>query len=205
MDPSSRPALRAGADEGRAVLLCGPTGVGKSTVGFGLFRDLLAGGRTAAYLDLQQLGFLADLPDGAPDVQKVVAGCVGDLWQQYRAVGARDLVLSGRIQQAVDVRRLRDALGATSLTVCRLRARPAALHDRILARAVGGGPALAGDALLGLGADEAAVVLHEALIDQARLETADVADFTLDTAHTSADAVVRLVKSGWDTRTAPTA
>lgn len=135
--PSSQPRsaapAAAGTGPGRAVLICGPTGVGKSTVGFGLYGNLLANGRKAAYLDLQQLGFLADLPDDAPGGHEVVAGCVADLWEQYRAVGAQDLVLTGQVEQAADVQRYRDALGTTSLVVCRLRTSQKALRDRILA------------------------------------------------------------------------
>ena len=92
--PRSSAREAAGTGAGRAVLVSGLTGVGKSTVGFGLFNNLLADGRTAAYLDLQQLGFVADLPTGAPIGHEVVADCVADLWEQYRAVGAQDLVLS---------------------------------------------------------------------------------------------------------------
>lgn len=198
--PASRSAApdAAGTGGGRAVLVCGPTGVGKSAVGFGLFADLLGDGRTAAYLDLQQLGFLADLPDGAPDSHEVVAACVGDLWEQYRTVGAQDLVLSGEVDQEADVQRYRNALGGTSLTVCRLDTTADVLRDRILARTYGGGPPLAGDTLLGLTAAEADVVLHEALTQQAQLETADIADIVLDTASKSAEEVIRSARTAFD-------
>lgn len=195
--PSAAPAA-IGDDPGRAVLICGPTGVGKSTVGFGLFGDLQADGRTAAYLDLQQLGFLADLPGDAPGGHEVVAGCVADLWDQYRAVGAQDLVLTGKVEQAADVERYRNAVGATSLVVCRLRTSPAALRDRILARTRGGGPMLAGDALVGLTAEKAEIVLHDALLQQSRLDQADPADITLETADGSAEAVTRSARAAFD-------
>jgi len=196
----SRPAVQAaaGTGAGRAVLICGPTGVGKSTVGFGLFNHLLADGRTAAYLDLQQLGFLADLPDDASGGHEVVAGCVADLWEQYRTVGAEDLVLTGQAEQAADVHRYRDALGTTSLVVCRLHASEEALRDRILARTRGGGPMLAGDALVGLTAEDAEIVLHDALIQQDRLDEAELADVTLDTADKSAGTVTRSARAAFD-------
>lgn len=38
------------ADDGSAFLVCGPTGVGMSSVGFGPFNSLLADGRTAAHI-----------------------------------------------------------------------------------------------------------------------------------------------------------
>lgn len=196
----ARPAARTVSDSGpgRAVLVCGPTGVGKSSVGFGLFGNLQADGRTAAYLDLHQLGFLADLPENAPGGHEVVAGCVADLWEQYRAVGAQDLVLTGNVEQAADVQRYRDALGATPLVVCRLHASRDALRDRILARTHVGGPMLAGDALLGLTADEAETVLHDALLQQSRPDQVDLVDITLETTDTLAEAVTQSARVALD-------
>jgi hypothetical protein len=193
--PRSAAPAAARAGPGRAVLICGPTGVGKSTVGFGLFGNLLADGRTAAYLDLQQLGFLVDLPHDAPGGHEIVARCVADLWEQYRAVGAQDLVLTGHFEQAADVQRYRDALGATSLVVCRLYTSPEALRDRILARTRGGGPMLAGDALVGLNAGDAEIVLQDALAQQGRLEKVRFADIALNTAEKSPEAVTESVKT----------
>ena len=194
---SSAPAF-AGTGPGRAILICGPTGVGKSTVGFGLFLNLLADGRAGAYLDLQQLGFLADLPDNAPSHHRIVAGCVADLWKQYQAVGAQDLVLTGRIEQPDDVQRYRDALPATSLVVCRLRTSSEELRERILARTRGGGPPLAGDALVGLAVEDAEIVLQHSLAQQGHLEELDFADITLDTAEESPEVVTQSVRAVFD-------
>lgn len=139
--------------------------MGKSTVGFGLFKELSEDGRTAAYLDLQQLSFLADPPDDAPGGHEVVAGCVADLWAQERAVGAQDLVPAGRVEQAADVQRYRDALGAT---------------------------------LLGLNAEDAEMVLHDALNHQGRMQGVEAADITLDTADKSVEAVTRSAGAAFD-------
>lgn len=203
LDRSPSDFRRAAAElpavgEGRAFLVCGPTGVGKSSVGFGVFNSLLADGRTAAYLDLQQLGFLEDLPDDAPGSVEVSAGCVADLWKQYRSAGASDLILSGRLGSASDVQGYRDVLGATSLIVCQLRADSESLRDRILSRTRGGGPMLAGDTREGLSVAGANTVLREALIEQERLATADVADLTLDTDDESVEAVVRRARTAFD-------
>ena len=124
--------------------------------------------------------------------------CRSDLWEQYRAVGAQDLVLTGQVQQAADVQRYLDDLGATSLVACRLHASAEALHDRILARTRGGGPMLAGDALVGLTAEDAEIVLHDALTQQGRLELVTFADITLDTAGMSPEAVTQSVRTAFD-------
>ncbi len=191
--PRPRSGALVGPGTGRAVLICGPTAVGKSTAGFGLFMNLLATGRAGAYLDLQQLGFLAELPADAPSRHRIVAGCVADLWEQYRSVGAQDLVLTGQVEQPDDVQRYRDALGATPLVVCRPRTSSEGLRERILARTLGGGPPLAGDALVGLSADDAETVLQHSLAQQSHLEEMKIADVILDTEGESPEAVTQLL------------
>lgn len=165
---------------GVAVLICGPTGVGKSTVGFALFIHLQVGGPTA-FLDLQQVGFLADVPSAQAAGHRARAAWVGALWQQYRAVGARVLVLNGQVGQQADVAAYQEALGDTPLLVCRLWAGPERLLERLTARARGGGPQLAGDELLGRSADELEIELERSLAQQADLDQGLLADVDLDT------------------------
>lgn len=202
--PRSEAATATAEGPGRAVLICGPTAVGKSTVGFGLFGDLQADGRTAAYLDLQQLGFLADLPGHRLGDHGVVAGCVADLWEQYRRVGAQDLVLTGNVERSADLQCYRDALGETPLVVVRLLGSADALRDRILARTRGGGPMLAGDALLGLTAEQAEILLDDALLQQSRLDREDLADVALQTADRSAQELIRSARAVLDRPTRAT-
>lgn len=196
--PESSAPAPVSSGPGRAILICGPAAVGKSTVGFGLFMNRLGTGRAVAYLDLQQLGFLADLPDDAPSRPKIVAGCVGDLWQQYRSAGAQDLVLTGQVEQLDDVQRYRHALGATPLLVCRLQAGSRSLRERILARTRGGGPPLAGDALVGLSAGDAEAVLQHALAQQSHLQDLKLADIILDTEGKSPQVVTQLLRTSLD-------
>ena len=146
---------------------------------------------------LQQLGFLADLPDHAPSRHRVVAGAVADLWRQYRSVGARDLVLTGRVEHPDDVHVYRDALGATPLLVCRLQADAQRLRERVLARTRGGGPALAGAALVGLSTGEAETVRQRALAQQSRLQKVELSDFVLDTAGQSPGMSTQLLAAEW--------
>lgn len=169
---------------GRAVLICGPTAVGKSTVGFGLFMHLLETGRASAYLDLQQLRFLADVPlqgtGGEGGGHGVSAACVAGLWVQYRAVGTQDLVVTGSVEQPEDIEHYREALGETPLVVCRLRVAREQLRERILARTRGDGPLLAGDALIGLSAADVERVLQRSWAEQDRLDRMNGVDLVLD-------------------------
>lgn len=57
---------------------------------------------------------------------------------------------------------------------------------------------LAGDALVGLTAEDADIVLHDALTQQGRLEKVESADITLDTAEKSPEAVTKSVKTAFD-------
>lgn len=86
----------AGAD-GDVLLVCGATGVGKSTAGFQVFLRQLEAGAAAAYLDLSQLSFLSPLPSGDPGGHRLKARNLADIWRTYHAEGSRRLVLSGPV------------------------------------------------------------------------------------------------------------
>ena len=45
------------ATDGPVLWLCGVTGVGKSTVGYAVYRRAVSAGLMAAYVDLDQIGF----------------------------------------------------------------------------------------------------------------------------------------------------
>ncbi|OMI40156.1 hypothetical protein [Streptomyces sparsogenes] len=81
--PLTSPAPDAGsasAAGGSVLWLCGATGVGKSTVGFQLFRKALGDGRTAAYLDLDQIGFCGPTPADDPRNHRVKSRNLAVLW-----------------------------------------------------------------------------------------------------------------------------
>lgn len=173
---------------GKALLVCGPRAVGKSTAGFGCFLEGLATVR-GAYLDVQQLAFLADVPPRAPHA--TAAEAVAELWAGYRAVGAQTLVLSGSVAGPDDVARYRTALGDTPLVVVRLGAGRRALRHRVGARSRGGGPVLAGDTLTGLDGLEIDRVVGSALAEQDRLRHGHVGDVVLTTDDLSPAEVVQ--------------
>ncbi|MGW2643107.1 hypothetical protein [Streptomyces sp. NPDC001348] len=67
---------------------CGANGVGKSTVGFEVCQRVLGAGATAAYLDLDQLGFCRPVPDD-PANHRVKVRNLAAVWRTYRAAGHR--------------------------------------------------------------------------------------------------------------------
>jgi hypothetical protein len=62
---------------GRADPLCGPTGVGKSAVGFEIYLRDLRAGRAAAY----QIGFCRPAPARDPGNHQVKARNLAALWR----------------------------------------------------------------------------------------------------------------------------
>lgn len=190
-DPLPAGAPAPSSDGAVAVLLCGPAGVGKSTAGFTLFSTLLDSGRPSSFLDLQQLGFVADVlrPADDPGGHGLTAACVAEVWREHRSSGARVLVLNGHVETREDVEHYRAALGDVPLLVVRLRAGRSSLEERLRERTLGLGPALAGDDLVGADADQVQRALDRALTEQRRLEDEDPADVVVDTDGVAAHAV----------------
>ena len=104
-------------------------------------------------------------------------------------------MLTGRVEQPEDVQRYRSALGGTTLLVCRLRAGPERLWERLRARTRGKGPALAGDTLPGLSVEAVGEVLEQSLAQQAHLEEAAIGDVVLDTDDLEPAEVVQLIRT----------
>ena len=112
--------------------LCGPSGVGKSSVGFELFRQL----DSVAYVDLDQSRLFSAGSGGGLDADKhwVRARNLGAVYEGFVAAGAHRVVVSGLVDTAEEVRLHADHLRGADLTVCRLRADDGELRRRFTAR-----------------------------------------------------------------------
>jgi hypothetical protein len=172
---AGRPAgggLMPDGRDGQVLFLCGPTGVGKSAVGFEIhLRDLRAG-RTAAYIDADQLGFVQPAPAGDPANHRVKARNAAALWRAYRAVGAQCLVMTGQAGDGSVVRAYAEALAPANVTVGRLHAGRAELTRRILLRGQGKSWPQPGDPLRGQPARALHRVAAEAAAEAQALERA---------------------------------
>lgn len=114
--------------------LYGASGVGKSTVGWELFRLLSASDVRVAYVDADQLGLC--YPD-APDDNfnhRLKAANLSAAWNGFRTTGAEYLIVSGFVAAACEIATYTDALPDTAPTLCRLHASPPTLEARYLAR-----------------------------------------------------------------------
>ncbi|MFI0949261.1 hypothetical protein ACH4Q9_24895 [Streptomyces sp. NPDC021086] len=160
--------------------LCGATGVGKSTVGFAVYQRVLGAGVTAAYLDLDQLGFCRPVPDD-PANHRVKARNLAAVWRTYRAAGARCLIMSGPVEDEATVTAYAEALPAAELTLCRLHAGRQHLTERIMSRAHGGSWTQPGDPLRGQSVTRLLHVADQAVASAAGLEDAGIGDLRFDT------------------------
>jgi hypothetical protein len=98
----------SGRAEGELLWVSGTTGVGKSTVGFGVYLELLRSGATAAYVDVDQIGFCST----APRDHVLRAGNLAALGDNFHAAGARLAVAVGPVSTSADARLYEQALRA---------------------------------------------------------------------------------------------
>jgi hypothetical protein len=115
--------------------VCGPAGVGKSTVGFQVYTRTVRAGFTAAYIDLDQIGFRRPAPAG----HNVKLRNLASMWRVFRDAGADCLVAVGPMESDAVAKSYAAAFPAASVTLCRLHADPDELTRRILLRGQGGG------------------------------------------------------------------
>ncbi|MEU1664543.1 hypothetical protein ABZ547_13170 [Streptomyces sparsogenes] len=188
-------AASASAADGSVLWLCGATGVGKSTVGFQLFRKALGDGRTAAYLDLDQIGFCGPAPADDPRNHRVKSRNLAALWRAYRAVGARCLTVVGHVEDESVLQAYTDALAPATVTLCRLHAGREELTRRILNRGRGGSWPQPGDPLRGRPAERLLQAADAAVADAAALERAALGIRVDTDGRTAEEAVKEVVEA----------
>lgn len=169
--------------------LCGPPGVGKTTVAWEMFTRLTRAGVPTGYVDVDQLGICYPaptpdicVPEPAADPGRYVTKNrnVGAAVATFRAAGARCVIVSGVVDErlGVDLELIPNAF----VTVCRLRADAPELRRRLIGRSR---------------PDDR---LEEASRYAAALDRADIGDVCVDTTGRSAVQVIRLVgerTGGW--------
>lgn len=167
--------------------LYGPSGVGKSSVGWEVFAQLSRSGVRTVFLDGDQIGLCHPVPEGGP--HRVRARNLAAMWPNLRREGAQCVVLSGFVDTPEEVREYTVLLPDAALTLCRLRVGPAELKKRFLAR--GWRPDLA----------------DEAVAEAESLDRGAFAELCVDTDGLAVSETARLVREragGWP-RAAPAA
>ena len=175
------PPVRQGAHVTTPLLwLIGPSGVGKSSVGWAIFSGLYRGGIKSGYVDLDQLGLCYPQPADDPDNHRVKAANLAVVWPTYRKHGARCLIVCGGAEVASLVPVYIAQVPDTEPTLVRLRASHATLRERILARGRGHGPALPG-AAVGLPIELLDRMAQDAAAEADDLDRSDFAHACIDT------------------------
>lgn len=169
------------------LLLSGPPGVGKTTVSWEIFDQLVAAGCRPALVDIDILGACWPVPDDDPYNDRLKAHNIGSVWQNFHAAGAHCLIAAGVVADRAILDLYSAAIPGAVPTLCRLRAGHAELRDRILRRGRERG-------------DDVDRLYRRAVYLDGALEQNDVAAFTVDTDQRSVSEVARRVLAqagGW--------
>jgi DNA polymerase III delta prime subunit len=198
LPPGTAGSLACGCG-GRVLLLFGPTGVGKSTIGFQLYQRCLRAGLTAGYVDLDQVGFVAPHPDGDPRNLMLKARNLAGIWRTYHAAGATHLVMGGAVGTQAGLRAYAAALPAAAITACRLHASPGELRRRIMTRGEGGSWPQPGDPLRGQPESYLSQVAEQAAADAGALDHTPLDALRIDTTGRTAAEAADLIAAavGW--------
>lgn len=199
-EDDASPGWQGDADDaaGNILLICGPAGVGKSTIGFELYVRYVRDGLTAGYIDLDQIAFIRPAPDADPGRHRLKAGNLAAMWRTYRAAGATYLIATGPLDSEAAIQAYIRALPAASVTVCRLHAGHAELTRRIMSRREGGSWPQPGDPLCGQSAEYLRQAADQAAADATALDRAGLETFRIDTdgrtVAESADLITAMIK-----------
>ena len=184
---------------GQILWLCGPTAVGKSSVGWQVYQQTRLAGVSAAFVDLDQLGFHRPGSTGDPGNHRLKAANLAAVWRSFRDNGAECLIVVGPLDRPEDAALYTDALPAATITLCQLHAGREVLADRVARRGRGLTPTwgLAGDELIG----QPQARLRELADEAARIGEAlnGVGDLHVDTDDRPADEIAFeiLRRAGW--------
>jgi hypothetical protein len=175
--------------------VCGPSGVGKSSVGWAVFSQVLRDGHRAAYLDFDQIGFCLPAPADDPENHRMSASNLGVMWPNFRSAGATCLIASGIVQRAAEIQMHAAAVPDTTLTVCRLRANPDQLRQRVYWRGAGYGPPLPGNEMPTWSAEQLRRAADDSVAEAEQMDRADLGDICIDTDNLTIDQVARAVRA----------
>jgi broad-specificity NMP kinase len=163
-----------------ALVLSGPPGVGKTSIGWRVFTRATDLGQNPAFVDLDLLGAAWPAPDDDPHQSRLKAANLAVVWSNYQAVGSRRLIIAGVVEDSAERLQLEEATGGP-VVICRLDASDDVLAQRIRDRGREGG-------------DDLEKLVARAVELSAQLV---VQDFSVGTTGRSVDDVVDEVLAGW--------
>ena len=156
------------------LLLSGPVGAGKSTVGAAAAARLRAAGVPHALIDLPMIGQCWPAPDDDPWNERLVDRNLASMWSAFQEAGAGRLILCRVLEAWSLLDRVVDAVPGAEVTVVRLRVPVAVLHARLRHREVGD-PSWFLDAATGLAGEMERSGVHDHVVDNAGRSPDEVA------------------------------
>ena len=166
-----------------ALVLSGPPGVGKTSVGWRVFDRCTDLGLAPAFADLDFLGAAWPAPDDDPHQSRLKAANLAAVWSNSRQTGSRRLIVAGVVENLNDRRQLETATGGP-VVICRLDAPDADLAQRIHGRGRESGASLT--KLVARAAELSALLTAD-----------DVSDFAINTAARTIDDIADDVLIHW--------
>jgi predicted kinase len=165
----------------RLLVMTGSMGAGKSTVMAEASDILTAAGIVHAAVDLDGLAIVHDGGRRGSDLAYVN---LQSLWRNFAADGIDALLVAAAVETQADLDRLRAAVAAERIVVCRVRAPIAVMQARVRLREPG---------ML-----QAQLVDRVAVLEQV-LDAAGLEDFSIENDGVPVTAVARdmLVRAGW--------
>ena len=172
------------------LFVSGPPGVGKTTVSWEIFDELVRLGDRPALVDLDLLGASWPVPEDDPFNERLKATNLAAMWRNFHASGVRRLIAAGVIENRAILRGYADAVPGAVPVLCRLTAREDVLRSRILGRGREHG-------------DDVEKLARRAIHLSDALGRYDGADFWVDTGERDIAEVARLVLSNAEERWLP--
>ena len=167
----------------QALVVSGPPGVGKTTIGWRVFDLCTTAGEDPAFIDLDFMGAAWPAPLDDPHQSRLKATNAAAVWSNCQVGGSRRLVVAGVVETPADRQLLADALGLP-VVICRLSASVETLGHRIEGRG------------RDHGADLVKLVRRAEEL-QTQLTNGDIADFVTDTVDRSVDMIAEEVVRRW--------
>ena len=198
--PRSGPRPKGPPPRVPVLLVCGPTAVGKSAVGWQLYERARRAGLHAAFVDLGQLGFLRPARASDPHDHQVKAANLAALWGTFGAAGAECLVVVGAVDNQDTAELYRRTIKGATVVFCRLHASSAVLAERVMLRGQGRNWPEPGDSLKGQAAASLSAAARKAASEAEDLEDRGLGDVSIDTDGRSVEEVVEAIvtrANGW--------
>jgi gluconate kinase len=162
------------------LLLNGPVGAGKSTIGAEVARILRTAEVAHALVDLPMVGQCWPVPDDDPWNERLIHRNLSCMWSNFHEAGAGHLILCRVLEARSLLRHVVDAVPGAEITVIGLRVPLDLLHQRLRQREVGRDPSWYVDAATRLVAEMEGAGVDDETVDNGGRPTRDVADEVLD-------------------------